>query len=353
MSRGRFAIQLGFYALVMVTIAVSIYAFADAVRTPVSVDDAQIAAFEGVWAGEENFTPLGPMSFALDFRWEEDGTLHSHTAMSSETWVDLRFHKDEGGAWLLTESASLAGTGEQKYTMHPVRATGDTLYYAYAEDPEFLSCVMAADGDALYMRVNLRGQEHTRFLLSRLTGTEASALREELEANRTRSGEGDWDEIRGAAEGEDPVELRNARIRVKSDPENPQVHLALVGALRQAMEKATGMTMASYAQEMYTALQTAVELDPTLPDAHYGLAQYYLNAPPIAGGSLESAGVEAEKLRELGSPLGEVVAAQVEVRQGEQEKAEERLRALLDEHPELPAARRLYIEIAGRSGVLQ
>jgi hypothetical protein len=273
--------------------------------------------------------------------------------MSSETWVDLRFHKDEGGSWLLTEAASLAGTGVQEYTMHPVRASGDTLYYAYAEDPQFLNCQMTADGDELYMRVNLRGQEHTRFLLSRVTGAEAVALQTELEANRTRSGAGDWDEIRSGAEEEDPVELRNARIRVKSEPDNPQVHLALVGALSEAMGQATGMTMATYAQEMYTALQTAVELDPSLPDAHYGLAQYYLNAPPIAGGSLESAEVEARKLRDLGSPLGEVVAAQVDLHQGDTGAARERLRAVLDEYPDLTAARKLYVEIAGESGTPQ
>jgi hypothetical protein len=225
MGKTRFAVQLSFYALVLATIAISIYAFAEAVRVPVRISDDQIARFEGVWAGEENVTPLGPMGFAMDFRWDEDGSLHSHSALSKQTWVDLRFHRDESGTWLLTEAASLAGTGEQKYTMHPVRVSGDTLYYAYAEDPQFLNCVMTAGDDELFMLVHLRGEEHVRFLLSQVTGEDAVALRQELEAGRTRSGEDDWKFLKEAADGEDPVEVRDARIRVKSEPENPHAYL--------------------------------------------------------------------------------------------------------------------------------
>jgi hypothetical protein len=113
------------------------------------------------------------------------------------------------------------------------------------------------------------------------------------------------------------------------------------------------MQMAAYAQEMYSALQTAVELDPTLPDAHYGLAQYYLNAPPVAGGSLESAEAEARTLDELGSPLGEVIAAQVDARRGDHAAAVDRLRSVMEAHPDLQVAQQLYIEIAGRSGTPQ
>jgi hypothetical protein len=289
----------------------------------------------------------------MDFRWEEDGSLRSHSALSSQTWVDLHFHRDEAGTWLLTESASLAGTGRQEYTLHPVRTAGDTLFYAYAEDPKFLDCLVTANDEELYMLVNLRGEEHVRFLLSKVTGEEALAVRQDLEAGRSQPGENDWQLLTDSAEGDDPVEVRNARLRVKSEPNNPHAHLALVGALGEVIDQAPGMKMAAYAQEMLAALHTTVEIDPALPDAHFGLAQYYLNAPPIAGGSLESAQGEAEVLAKLGSPLGEVVFAQLSLQRGDRASALERLGGVVDEYPDLEIARRLYIEVAGQSKSVQ
>jgi hypothetical protein len=84
-----------------------------------------------------------------------------------------------------------------------------------------------------------------------------------------------------------------------------------------------------------------------LPGARFGLAQYYLNAPPIAGGSLEKAAAQGEALRELESPLGEVVLADVDARGGDTEAAVARLKAVLVDHPDLEPARRLFIQLSG------
>ncbi len=62
--------------------------------TEVFTREAFISSLAGGWTGENNITPLGPMPFALLFEWEDDGTLHAHSALNRETYIDLRFAED-------------------------------------------------------------------------------------------------------------------------------------------------------------------------------------------------------------------------------------------------------------------
>ncbi len=318
----------------------------------VPVSDEQIARFEGTWLGDDNPTPFGPISFAMDFQWEEDGSLHSHSAMSQETWVDLHFRKLEHG-WVLDESASLAGMGVQEYRLHPVRAAGDTLDWAYLKSPWYLTVRTVVSADHLYMLVLLRDERHVEFHLPRVTGDMAAAVRAELEAGKTRAGQDDVALLKAAAAqsdgggtDDDPVEVRNARARVLSTPDDAEAHLQLAQALAQAINSAPQAKVPGYAMEMLSSYQKAAQLDPTSVDAHFGLAQYYLNAPPIAGGSLESAGKEAAVLTELESPMGEIVLAQIEAKQGKTKAALARLEKLVEKHPDLDMAQRMRTRLA-------
>ncbi len=317
---------------------------------PVQVPDAMVARFAGAWAGGDTPTPFGHIDFALDFVWQDDGSLRAFTPLSRETWVELRFQKDAGGTWLLHESASLAGLGVQGYTMHPVRLAADTLHYAYMKDPKFLSCEMAVTDRGLYMAVIVREEEHVRFLLARIEGEDAAALRRDLADTATRSGADDIEKLRQTGASTDPVEIGNARAKARIRPEDPQAQLELARSLGAHIDAVPLQTRALYAQEMLAALERAVRLDPSFADARYGLAQYYLQAPPIAGGSVEAAEAQAVALAGLGSPLGEVVRAQIEYRNGAHEAATQRLRAVVDAHPELESARRLYLRYSGEHG---
>ncbi len=319
------------------------------VGTAATVTREQVARFEGVWSGENNPSPLGPIPFAMDFQWQEDGSLRSLSSLSRDTWVDLRFRK-EGDVWILDESARLAGQFEQGYPLHPVRVTGDTLHYAYLEDPHFLRVALVASHDTLDMAVWVRGEEHVRFRLARLHGEAAMSQRRELVEARTRSGENDLGLLSAGSAGDDPVEIANARAAARLRPQDAEAHLALGRALADAIEDAPPPKMVGYAQEMLGSFRRAVELDPDLADARYALAQYYLNAPPIAGGSLEAAADEAGELARLESPLAEVVRAQIEAKQGDPTAAAARLAALLETNPDLAVARRLYIQYAGSGG---
>ena len=91
----------------------------------------------------------------------------------------------------------------------------------------------------------------------------------------------------------------------------------------------------------------AAELEPGSAEAHFGLAQYYLNAPPIAGGSLEDAAQEAVVLGQLKSPLGEIVLAQIDAKQGNTEPALQRIAKVVDKYPDLEIAREIHASLSG------
>ena len=79
-------------------------------------DDDWMAAVAGGWAGEAGTTPMGPMPFVMLFDEQDDGSLHCRTALNQETYIELRFWKDDAGRWMLTESAGLEGEGCLLYT---------------------------------------------------------------------------------------------------------------------------------------------------------------------------------------------------------------------------------------------
>ena len=164
---------------------------------------AWISDFRGTWAAPENRTPMGSIPFAFVFDAEADASLHAHTALSAETWVDLRFHRDPERGWLLTEGGRLQGLGEQWHTLRPAEASGDTLDWVDVDHPEYLRCRMAADERSMFLLVLLRGKEHARFVLAHLDGDAEKQVRASLEAARTRPAAGDIAKLRSAATYED------------------------------------------------------------------------------------------------------------------------------------------------------
>jgi hypothetical protein len=311
-------VRFAFAAIVLAGAAVT-PAMARTAEPPVlRLADEQIARFQGAWSGPDNPTPLGNIPFAFVFDREEDGSLHAHSAMSRETWVDLRFHRDEAGAWVLTESASLAGLGVQRYTLHPVAAAGDTLEFVHLPRPDYLRLRAAAGPEELFLVVYLRGAEHVRFRLARQTGEMEAALRRSLAEARTRPAGRDARTLQDVAAGNaDPEGLVAARGRAAARPQDPQARLDLADALGEAMNGAPLPRLAAYAAEMQQALREAVHLDPRHPRARYALAQYYLQAPPIAGGSLEKAAAEADTLAGLDPGLAQTLRTDIERRRSE------------------------------------
>jgi hypothetical protein len=90
----------------------------------------------------------------------------------------------------------------------------------------------------------------------------------------------------GATPEEDPIAV--ARSAVEAAPEDADARIALAGKLAAAMQ-ADPSAGPRYAFELLETLKKAVEIDPKRTDAYQYLVGYYLNAPPIAGGSVERA----------------------------------------------------------------
>ena len=271
--------------------------------------DAFVASLEGGWAGEDNMTPFGAMPFAVLFERDQDGSLSSRSSLNSQTYIDLRFSKDESGRWILTEEAKMEDMGAQSYSLVPVESDGPTYRWTYEERPGFLTIDMGLEDETMMMAVTLRGRDHVRFALDRLPEDEVATLRQEmLTAARTPPGEGN--SIRdvvenfpqpsgnqaSSADADDPIS--QARRALAESPDDANVHLALAKALGAAInsDPANGPI---YAGEMYRSLKKSIELDPKLAEAYHWLVGYFMNAPEITGGSLVMAEETARKLAEF------------------------------------------------------
>jgi hypothetical protein len=289
-----------------------------------------IAALEGGWEGEDNMTPFGKMDFVLLFDRQPDGSLHARSSLNSETYIDLRFSRDDSGRWILREEAGMEGSGGQAHSLVPTGRHGDMYRWIYEQNPGYLSIDVGLEGSTMAMDVTLRGREHVSFRLDRMPDEALPALREELALAALQSPEegvsirdvvefppGPPQVAESAAQDEaDPIAM--ARRRVVEAPDDARAHLGLAQALGGAINRdpASGPL---YAFEMLAALERSIELDPELGEAYHWLVGYYLSAPPIAGGSVDKAEEIARRLAEFDPQGGEALLAQVASRRGESE----------------------------------
>jgi hypothetical protein len=285
--------------------------------------DAFVASLEGGWSGENNTTPFGAMPFAVLFERTDDGSLYSRSSLNSETYIELELSKDEAGRWILHEGAAMEGMGSHRYSLVPADGAGDMHRWIYEKRPGFLTIDIGLEDDTMLMEVALRGNDHIRFELDRLSEEETTALRQELLiASETPPGDGNSirDVVESfpgryggddeSADADDPI--AQARESVSDSPDDANAHLALAKALGAAInsDPANGPL---YAGEMYRSLKTSIELDPRLAEAYHWLVGYFMSAPEIAGGSLVMAEETARKLAEFDAegakPLLEEIAS--------------------------------------------
>jgi hypothetical protein len=154
-------------------------------RTPAPPDDRQaeeaavVSQLEGVWAGSDNKTPLGPMPFGFSFERQVDGALHARTSNQSGFYVEVRLAK-EAGRWLMTEEAAIPGRGKQTHTLAAERLTKDLLVFRDVDKPDDLQVRIELPRGAMVFQVMWRGQEHVLFHLNRLDGAAAERARRTL-----------------------------------------------------------------------------------------------------------------------------------------------------------------------------
>ena len=299
-----------------------------ALATPTSTGvDEMLTRLEGGWYGEDNTTPMGPMAFVLLFDRQEDGSLLARTSMNRETYVELEFRRDDTGRWLLREEAGMEGLGVQSYTLAPVGLVGSVQRWVYAENPGYLWIDVGMGEETMSLDVQLRGESHVSFQLARMAEDEIPEMRAQLELQASQTPEEGYSVADlAAAQAEaapvvpedagagDPIAA--ARSALAERPQDGQAHLELAQVLGAAIQSdpANGPR---YSYEMLGSLRRAIELDPGLTEAYHWLVGYYLNAPPIAGGSVDKAEETARQLAELDPDGAAELLRQIEARRGQ------------------------------------
>ena len=98
---------------------------------------------------------------------------------------------------------------------------------------------------------------------------------------------------------------------VALDTTNSNYYFQLGMAYNLKLNKVEMMEKLTYAGKMVDAWKKAVELDSKNLQARQGLIGFYLNAPPIAGGSLEKAKEQANEVIKFKPMFGNTILAQV------------------------------------------
>jgi tetratricopeptide (TPR) repeat protein len=120
---------------------------------------------------------------------------------------------------------------------------------------------------------------------------------------------------------------------IKADPANAQLQTDYARALSVRINEVNFMAKGMIAGKMLKAYNTSVELNPDHIEGWIGLSRYYLNAPPIAGGSLEKATTYAHEVKKRLAWLGEVELGLITEKGGDKEAAATHFRAALEGNP--------------------
>ena len=115
--------------------------------------------------------------------------------------------------------------------------------------------------------------------------------------------------------------------------EYPQVRFYLASALAGKMGS-NPMSWMTGKGEYIELLETAIAMDPTYTPPYQALIGFYVNAPPIAGGSTAKAGELADQLAKHDPRQGTMLKANILEREGKHEEALPLLKELFDAEPD-------------------
>lgn len=121
---------------------------------------------------------------------------------------------------------------------------------------------------------------------------------------------------------------------VELDPANSGYRTWLGQAYLSKLQGAPLFEKGVLAGRVLEQLTKAIEIDPSNVRARVLLAGYYLNAPPIAGGSKSKALEQAEEIRRYDQVEADALLAGVHVQNGEYESAIEKYERCIESRPE-------------------
>jgi tetratricopeptide (TPR) repeat protein len=129
---------------------------------------------------------------------------------------------------------------------------------------------------------------------------------------------------------------------VAQNPKSAEAHYLLGTAYGSQAQKASIFGQASLAGKTKDEFEKAVELDPNLLDARYGLIQFYAMAPGIMGGSYDKAFAQAAEIKKHDPLMAHRATAFIYTHQ---KKTDEARNEYLAEVREYPKSARAHIDL--------
>jgi tetratricopeptide (TPR) repeat protein len=134
--------------------------------------------------------------------------------------------------------------------------------------------------------------------------------------------------------GENEEAVRHLETAVQLAPENSEYHTELGGAYGDAAKSSGMLASLTWARKCVAALNKAVDLDPNNLAARNGLITFHRTAPPIAGGSIEQAYIQAHEIRKRDLTTGSVILGQLYLSDRKYAEAFEVYEAVLQVRPD-------------------
>jgi tetratricopeptide (TPR) repeat protein len=125
---------------------------------------------------------------------------------------------------------------------------------------------------------------------------------------------------------------------VQLESANAEYHLWLGHAYTRQLVKVNFIRQGMLARRVSAAYNKAVELAPTSVEAAQSRFEFFMEAPAIAGGGMDKARVEAERIVTLNRYRGMMARGQLESKAERYDRAEEAYRALTAEFPDSSGA---------------
>jgi hypothetical protein len=136
---------------------------------------AWLAKVVGVFASQQNRTPIGDIPFAMDMAREADGSVHGRTYADKSSYFDFKFYVNEKGDLFFHETGALPGGLTQSYVLEATKVEGDTITFESKQAPGLLTATVTADGKQLHVVSVVRGRPHANLQMPRMTAPEVIA----------------------------------------------------------------------------------------------------------------------------------------------------------------------------------
>lgn len=128
--------------------------------------------------------------------------------------------------------------------------------------------------------------------------------------------------------GDSEAALQGLEKAAERYPADAEVHFQLAQVLVQRIDEVSVFSKLGVARRALAAFRRAAELAPEEAKYLSAVAEYYRQAPGIAGGDTDEARSWAQRLRSVAPRHAELLLAQIALDQGEPEQALPRLQAL-------------------------